>query len=472
MAILNTASSITDYLKGKGFTSPVGDKYPYFDVRKKAYETLGLQNQLGDYIGSAEQNPALLSALSAAEKNVGVSITPTNLFDIIGAGKQPAANPYTDIYQSAQPTQQPAPIGGTTSSGVSGATVDSGATADEMPSWLSSLAQQAGTSNIPSADELSQMALEQFTGSQGYKFAQEEVGASKAQIQLNAQRETESFIKNIASRGLIFSGAKSEGISQIEVDKMSDLLGVDRSFAKLIAEGLQTSSQEIVKQAKKGSEDAISALDKLGYVLTPDGTLVQKPSETRAVSAEERAVAAGERADVATQLSIMSADRAERQMEATQARYESTEARLLANQSGVLTSAEDIAKVQAYTQYVMAGTDPTGNKFALNNVPEKYRGNVAVQTLAYQATAAAPSNLTDEEFRIIARSYQSEGISYEQALAEMNADSGILNKDRGALILGEILKSKSTFVSPGSQYKSVEPLGTQLKALWELIKKK
>ena len=86
---------------------------------------------------------------------------------------------------------------------------------------------------------------------------------------------------------------------------------MDRSFAKIVAEGLQKSSQEIVKQAKKGSEDAISALDKLGFVLV-EGQLIQKPSEARAEEAALRAAEASKRAEVSQELSILSAERAAR----------------------------------------------------------------------------------------------------------------------------------------------------------------
>lgn len=469
MATLNTNQSIVDYLTSRGLKPATGEKFPLYDTRSQLYGQSGLGTNLGEYRGSSEQNTALLNYLSQAEKKVGVNITPENIFSIIGASGANAVQSPT----GGETTNEP--VGGTTGDVVTppkDTTDTTGDTTDTMPGYLKTLASQAAGAGTPSAEDLSKMALEQFTESTGYKFAQEEATSAKETLQLKAQRDTQDFIRDIASRGLFFSGQTKEGISAIEVDKMADLLGVDRDFAKIVAEGLQKSSQEIVKQAKKGSEDAVSALDKLGFVVAGD-RIVQKPSEARAE-------ATAERADVSTQLSIMAADRAERQMEATQARFEEsqaatqarfeeTQARLLAKESGAMTP-EDIAQVSAYTAYVEAGVDQSGKEFGLSNVPEKYRGNVAVQTLANHAASMQPRDLTDEDFRALARNAQSEGYTYAQAIADVNADPRIQNKERAALVIGEIYGVKKPSTNPVLKPATTE-VPTQLKALWQIITK-
>ena len=71
MAILNTASSIVDYLKSKGQDSS-------FNTRKSLYESSGLKDAFGDYRGSAEQNVTLLKKVQGtpAPAPVTTPVTP------------------------------------------------------------------------------------------------------------------------------------------------------------------------------------------------------------------------------------------------------------------------------------------------------------------------------------------------------------------------------------------------------------
>src|SRR3990167_3717769 len=57
--ILNTGSSVVDYLKSTGKDSS-------FSSRKSLYETSGLKERLGDYTGSTNQNLAFLKQLQSS----------------------------------------------------------------------------------------------------------------------------------------------------------------------------------------------------------------------------------------------------------------------------------------------------------------------------------------------------------------------------------------------------------------------
>src|SRR3989337_2534911 len=81
----DTAKSVVDFMKSRGFSSQ-GERFPLFDTRKKIYETAGLNTQLGDFRGDTNQNASVLNRLMAAEKSVGVNITPENVFDIVRNG--------------------------------------------------------------------------------------------------------------------------------------------------------------------------------------------------------------------------------------------------------------------------------------------------------------------------------------------------------------------------------------------------
>jgi hypothetical protein len=350
-------ASITDYLKSKGFQDS-GTVAPFFDTKKKAYETLGLNSSLGGFSGTAEQNTALLNELTRRESSSGIALNPSNIFTIIsgtsnnttpnytpvgGEGSRATVNGVTSEWRNGtwmpvqtsvtQPptTKQPtntiyeAPTSASQSQTTYGGTPTVTPTPTqeettsgeyEIPSYLRNLVSQA-YQPTPSASDLAKQAVELYSSRATYPLEQEKLAADKAATELNAQREKENFITDIASRGLIFSGKKTEGLKTIEADKLSKLLGIDRNYAILVAQGLESASQQIAKEAQKGNEDAISTLDKLGYILV-DGTLVRKPSEVRAdeaaarsAASEERAIASAERADIRLGLSLESATRAE-----------------------------------------------------------------------------------------------------------------------------------------------------------------
>ena len=350
-------ASITDYLKSKGF-SDSSTVAPFFDTKKKVYESLGFGSSLGEFRGTAEQNTALLSELSKRESSSGVSLNPSNIYTIIGgtnsSSSAPNYSPVTGegtrktvgntIYEfkggSWTPVQSavvPQPAQNTVSlpqnaptTGVSAPqeqyqapeqVPEEQATGEqEVPSYLRSLVSQA-YSPTQTAEELTNKAIEAYTSRATYPLEQEQLAANKAEAELNAQREKESFITDIASRGLIFSGKKTEGLKTIEADKLSKLLGIDRNYAILVAQGLESASQQIAKEAQKGNEDAISTLEKLGYILV-DGQLIQKPSEARAEESAARSAAAEERAETRLDLSLESAQRAEEAAARSAANFE------------------------------------------------------------------------------------------------------------------------------------------------------
>lgn len=284
------AQSVVDFLKQRGFVPEQGERFPLFEQRKRLFGQLGLESESNEFRGTAKENLSLLNRLSESEREAGIGITPQNIVDVT----------------RAQPTQVPPPPSINQQGTATGGTIEAEPT-DLVPDRLRGLITQAqgGGGELPTTEEVAGEALERFTGGTEFAFAQEEAQAGKAAVRLTAERETQSFIKSIASRGLFFSGARKEGVSTIEVDKLASLLGIDRKFAKIVATGLQNSAQDLVKEAKAelktGRDDAKQALGQLGFVLTPEGQLVQKPTEVRAEAAAVRAEEAGVRAETSAE---------------------------------------------------------------------------------------------------------------------------------------------------------------------------
>jgi len=318
----DVATKTIDFLKKKGIASD-------FNTRYDIYNRFGLGNQLGDFKGSRTQNDALLNSLSGAERNAGVNINANNFEDILATrqkaltvagvtapigsaeatkqllsfGQVPTTQP--TIPPPVPPSQQPTP----TQEPVLPAPVEPPISAEGL------------LPEIPGGEDLASQALESVTGDATFPLQLEAEEAKKSAVKLQAQRDTEAFIQDIASRGLFFSGKKAEGVSTIEADKLSELLGIDRKFALLMTEGLQTAAQNIAKEAQKGREEAIDSLEALGFAINPVTNQIEPMLAARkAISVEERAATTEARQESQFQLSIAKAEEQSRQFEAQQQR--------------------------------------------------------------------------------------------------------------------------------------------------------
>ena len=270
---LNTATSIVDYLKSRGFQAKPGEKFPFFEQRGQLYESLGLGSSLGEFRGSGEQNTALLNLLTQSERNVGVSVTPENIFNVARTGNKPIGA--ADIV-----------------SGAGGTTGTSSPTGPALPAGIGDLFKTLSPQQI--ADE----ALKRFTGSSTFALQKEGVESEKAALQLKAQADTEQLISSLAAKGLTFSGIRSKGEASVGTDKLAGLLGIDRKFAMIIAKGLESSAQEVAKEAQQGSQEALRALEKLGYTVNPLTNRIEPTLEAKRLELSEKS---GERAEASAQ---------------------------------------------------------------------------------------------------------------------------------------------------------------------------
>ena len=332
---LNTAVSIVDFLKSRGLRPQQGEKFPLFETRKKLFEQVGLNQQLGDFRGTGEQNTALLNQLTTREKNVGVSITPENLFDIISAGKPPIASP-TSILGPTEPIPATIEEPTTKSTIISQTIPPTKPPTFELPP-------------LPTEEELAQGALERVQRGVTFPLREEEAEAEKAALQLAGQQKKESFIKTIASRGLFFSGAKQAGVSQIEADTLAKQLNIDRKFALLIATGLQGAAQDIVKEAQKGRQEAIDSLEALGFAINPltgtvEPTLAARKAESTEALALERETRLTEQfAEKEERISAQFEEREERMQSQFEAQQALANARL---ELQIASSAEQVRLAQ------------------------------------------------------------------------------------------------------------------------------
>ncbi len=248
------SGSIVDFLKSKGLESG-------FASRAQLFAQLG---GTGEFIGSAEQNLGLLGTLTRAESDAGLTLTSQNFQNVItGFGQTPTP--------------------GTTPSTTVAGGVPSIPTGGAIPSGLTSLAQTAAGGAFPGADDILTQAREGFEATPGFQLQSQAAEAARGKIEVGTARDIKSFIQDQAVAGLTFSGGRKSGVREIEADKLAQLSGIDRDLALVLVQGIEKGVQDLVKEAQKGQERAITSLGQLGFVVNPEtGELIQKPSEARA----------------------------------------------------------------------------------------------------------------------------------------------------------------------------------------------
>src|SRR3990167_2259717 len=92
---LNTANSVVDFLKSRGFKSQPSDRIPYFTDRKNFYDQMGLTSSMGEFRGTPSQNLTLLKKLGEVETSNRVSITPDNIYSMLRVNQSQGAGNIT-----------------------------------------------------------------------------------------------------------------------------------------------------------------------------------------------------------------------------------------------------------------------------------------------------------------------------------------------------------------------------------------
>lgn len=329
---LNTTSSVTDFLKAQGKDSSFG-------ARKSLYETSGLADRLGAYVGSSAQNTAFLKNLQTPTSTGDTSRTPAPVSTPAPVGQDPNVNPnanYFDPGKGGNPTGTAAPVTPPTPAGSTLAEDQAKAANQGKPGFdiwgnpVSGTEPTVGSSGItasaaagsipqmPSADEilnsvLNSSGFQTFQQGQqlGKTLATGTAESQKAALETKTKADTKSFIDNIGRRGLYFSGETQDGIKALGESLLSSKLDIDRKLAgDLLFSDLNTQEriisevEKVVKQAQDGRKEALAALEKVGLTVI-NGEVVP----TLAAQAAERADAAAVRAEKNAELAAQREER-------------------------------------------------------------------------------------------------------------------------------------------------------------------
>lgn len=334
---LNTSvNSIVDYLNKKGEDSS-------FEARKRRYESLGFNQSLGDFRGSAQQNTTLLKALSAPQPEVPpvapATAQPTPEVPIVQQPGQSAENqPVTLTNPTTGETRiiyNPA-FNDDTIKGLQGQgfqTPEGYAVPKTATDTAKSILEQASAAAQPGAQVQQQFkdvippkvqpsaedilaAVRSKTSTQleeeAARLAKEDIGRATAGAKSKAESEKQAGYEKLQSRGLIrspgfagqVSGAAEAKVQEIDADKISKELGVDIKLAKIIARGIEQELNDRSKAEADKTKAEDTFLQSQGLIRNPvTGDIIPRLADIRAEESADRAMAAAERAERSLQLS-------------------------------------------------------------------------------------------------------------------------------------------------------------------------
>jgi hypothetical protein len=267
MALLNVNNSIVDYLKSQKQDSS-------YSARTKLYGSSDLNSRLGDYVGSSQQNTALLNYLKKQSQpevtqapdtgaagaqnylNEQGSATPNaNVINYLTTkyGRTPTTAELTEYFRPKTAEEQRGlPSNFMTAEQVYQKQLSEGYFDENLQAQKQSEAEAA--------------QLEQIKSTPEYKLQEEEATAQREGITRALQQAVESTQKTYESRGISSSGLKAKAITDAEAEASAQQLGIDRGLAKIVLQAIRDDQSAQAKAQEEQNKAQTEALKAAGYV--------------------------------------------------------------------------------------------------------------------------------------------------------------------------------------------------------------
>ena len=140
------------------------------------------------------------------------------------------------------------------------------------------------------------VSLEDILKLPGVQLGQFATELEKQSIEREGRIQKTAIQDEFGRRGLFFSGAREGAERDLQEKVLAANLGVDIKFAGLLLNAFEEAQKQsakdvadILAEAKKGRQEAIDQVNKLGYAVLPNGAVIPTASELRAQASEERA---------------------------------------------------------------------------------------------------------------------------------------------------------------------------------------
>jgi len=410
---LNINTSIVDFAKSKNIDSS-------FEGRKRLYERIGLNKDLGDYRGSEQQNVQFLKTLQSRPELLSQSTT----IPVI---------PTQEVIKGLPKTQ------------------------DQLQSEAQAAAAipQQFKNLIPPAQPLTpEEILAKVRQGADVQFAEAGAEQSKNVLASQTQGEKTRLENTLASRGLYFSGRRETGLQALDAEQVAKQFNIDLGLAKIVSKALQDEQTTQLKEATTQQKAVEGYLKTQGLQLNPLTGEVEFIPQT---STEKRAEATSARAEAQLKLSEERFATSEQRAQDTALRAEAAAAR--ANRSLALSEARFVSEEQRREMAIADDTQSVvDGLIGLADVPSDRRGvviqrlqgflktpsssvNTIGQKLDIATNTGIPVTLGDEEIRAQVFDSLQKGENLQDITRAINT-LPITNKDRALNIANEIYAPK------------------------------
>jgi len=249
---LNTSTSIVDFLKSQ-------NKLSDFASRKRLYESIGLNNNLGDYRGSDVQNIEFLKNLQTVPQQPDITPTPLTTEKI--AQEQQAGLAVPQQFRDLVPP-------------------------------------------TPKIEPTAEDILSRVRQTPSVQFGEKAAELAKQGVQTAAEQARGGALESLSERGLIRSpGMVSSATEPINAERIAKELNIDLSLAKIVASAIEEDRSSKLKAETEKANQYSAYLKSQGLVLNPlTGQIEPDKAFQRAEKSAELAENRDARAEQASQL--------------------------------------------------------------------------------------------------------------------------------------------------------------------------
>lgn len=277
MVVLNTSTSVVDFLKSKGQDSS-------FTARRKLFSEGGFDKRLGEFEGSASQNLALLKSLQNTTTEeaqprtlrLGTDISKSTIVkppNFLGSGTG-----------TSQPTTATPDIPSSTTATNAFETSSAAPTPDKPATFTEQIKERvpetSGQFNLTQVPDIappsSADVLARARGETDVQLAEEQKAFEEGRLPAQIENGIKNVRSDLASRGLIFSGATGLAEQEVRDQALVDKFNIDLKFAKILGGAIDRAARElgqdiedIVKAAKDQRGEEVKFLRDMGLAVDP-----------------------------------------------------------------------------------------------------------------------------------------------------------------------------------------------------------
>ena len=248
---------------------------------KKLYRDWGLEQRLGTWVGSAEQYRAMSQYENQQWESIQTGLAQTTA-QAQELGEQVAKEGVTSktgetLIPPTTPLETPETKNGLGAGQNITDTPEVQIDPDQIQDVVNNTIDQIGSTDL--ADIMTEVSAEGW--SPEMTIAGEENQASLDALKTSTATALQTMQQNLATRGLTFSGIRTQKEEGLAADAIAKEAGINRDFALKIVQAARSEQTRREKAIQAAETNYSDALEKLGYAYNPFTDKIEKSLEAK-----------------------------------------------------------------------------------------------------------------------------------------------------------------------------------------------